>query len=101
MGIDIGMGGFGGAIAANIYRSKDSPRFRLGRALLPRLPFNMFTGTRLDPPDWLELMFICIGLIAIPIAILSYLHNNRKRDEIQSSGEKKEYSNQQLRAMGG
>ena len=37
MGIDIGMGGFGGTIAANIYRSKDSVwavRFS------PRLPFN-------------------------------------------------------------
>ena len=40
LGVAIGMANFSGAIAANIYRSKDSPRFRLGRTLsIPPLPF--------------------------------------------------------------
>ena len=33
MAIHIGIGNFSGAIAANIYRSRDSPRFLLGRTL--------------------------------------------------------------------
>ena len=31
MALHIGIGNFSGAIAANIYRERDSPRFRLGR----------------------------------------------------------------------
>ena len=31
MGLHIGIGNFGGAIASNIYRPQDSPRFVLGR----------------------------------------------------------------------
>ena len=49
-------------------------------------------------------MFVGIGLITVPIAILSYIRINRKRDEIErealEKGEKKKYSNQQLREMG-
>jgi len=33
MAIHIGVRNFSGAIAANIYRSKDSPHFRVGRTL--------------------------------------------------------------------
>ena len=49
-------------------------------------------------------MFVSIGFIAVPIAIISYIHINRKRDKIQQEalekGEKNKYSNQQLREMG-
>lgn len=31
MAIQIGVGNFSGAIASNIYRSQDSPRFLIGR----------------------------------------------------------------------
>ena len=34
MALQIGIGNFSGAIAANIYRTKDAPRFILGRKFL-------------------------------------------------------------------
>ena len=49
-------------------------------------------------------MFVGIGLITVPIAVLNYIRINRKRDEIErealEKGERNKYSNQQLRAMG-
>lgn len=84
MAIHIGVGNFGGAIAANIYRSQDSPRFLLGHGL--------------------ELMFVGIGFIAVPVAVLTYLRINKKRDEAQGAsmenGEVKKYTDQELREMG-
>lgn len=84
MALHIGIGNFSGAIAANIYRLKDSPRFVLGHAL--------------------ELMFLGIGLICVPIVVLTYTRINAKRDEIQrrmvEAGEKSKYTDEQLRAMG-
>ncbi|KAF8651375.1 hypothetical protein AX16_004822 [Volvariella volvacea WC 439] len=62
MALHIGIGNFSGAIAANIYRSRDSPRFILGHGL--------------------ELMFVGIGLITVPIVVLSYKRINSKRDKI-------------------
>lgn len=35
MALHIGIGNFAGAIAANIYRGQDSPRFLLGRKFMP------------------------------------------------------------------
>ncbi|KAF8153406.1 MFS general substrate transporter [Crassisporium funariophilum] len=84
MAIHIGIGNFSGAIAANIYRSRDSPRFLVGHGV--------------------ELMFVGLGFIAVPIAILSYIRINNKRDlaqrEALEKGEKNKYTNQQLREMG-
>ncbi|KAF5328441.1 hypothetical protein D9619_013250 [Psilocybe cf. subviscida] len=84
MALHIGIGNFSGAIAANIYRAQDSPRFLLGHGL--------------------ELMFVGIGFIATPIVILSYMRINKKRDEAQrealESGETNKYTNKQLREMG-
>jgi len=84
MALQIGIGNFSGAIAANIYRLKDSPRFILGHAL--------------------ELMFLSIGLISVPIVILTYTRINANRDEIQrrmmEDGEKSAHTDEQLRAMG-
>ena len=55
-------------------------------------------------PDGVELMFVGIGFIAVPIVILSYLRINKKRDEAQrvnlENGAVKKYTNQQLREMG-
>ena len=49
-------------------------------------------------------MFVAIGFITVPIAILSYMRINRKREEIGrealEKGEKNKYSNQRLREMG-
>ncbi|KAH0825877.1 hypothetical protein J3R83DRAFT_7747, partial [Lanmaoa asiatica] len=61
MAFHIGFGNFSGAIAANVYRSQDSPGFILGHAL--------------------ELMFVCIGLIVVPIFVISYGRINHERDE--------------------
>jgi len=84
MALQIGIGNFSGAIAANIYRSRDSPRFILGHSL--------------------ELMFVGLGFVAVPIAILAYTRINAKRDEMErqrlESGEKNRYTDQQIREMG-
>ncbi|XP_006457076.1 hypothetical protein AGABI2DRAFT_188790 [Agaricus bisporus var. bisporus H97] len=84
MAIQIGVGNFSGAIASNIYRSQDSPRFLVGHGV--------------------ELMFVGMGLICVPAAVLSYVRINKKRDELQrealEKGEANKYTPQQLREMG-
>ena len=54
--------------------------------------------------DSLELMFVGIGFITIPIIVISYARINKSRDEAQrlaiERGEKDKYTNQQLREMG-
>ncbi|PPR02802.1 hypothetical protein CVT26_009588 [Gymnopilus dilepis] len=84
MAMHIGIGNFSGAIASNIYRSKDSPRFLVGHGC--------------------ELMFVGIGFVTVPIAVLAYIHINRKRDaaerEALERGESNKYTPQQLREMG-
>ncbi|TFK32744.1 MFS general substrate transporter [Crucibulum laeve] len=84
MALHIGIGNFSGAFACNIYRSQDAPRFVLGHGI--------------------ELMFIGIGFICLPIAVISYIRINEQRDVLRKEalerGEKNKYSNQQLREMG-
>ncbi|OJA09402.1 hypothetical protein AZE42_11888 [Rhizopogon vesiculosus] len=84
MAIVIGIGNFGGAIAAVIYRSQDSPRFIIGHAV--------------------ELMFVGIGLIFLPIVVFLYKRINGQRDAAESlalqRGEKVRYSDQELRELG-
>lgn len=49
-------------------------------------------------------MFVGIGLMAIPIAIVSYSRINKRRDEAQNlaleRGETNKYTNQQIRELG-
>ncbi|KAG5636842.1 hypothetical protein H0H81_006635 [Sphagnurus paluster] len=84
MALQIGIGNFSGAIAANIYRTQDAPRYVVGHAL--------------------ELMFVGIGFISVPIAVLTYIRINNKRDALQKaaeeSGELSKYSEQDIRRMG-
>ncbi|KAH7908986.1 MFS general substrate transporter [Hygrophoropsis aurantiaca] len=84
MALHIGIGNLSGAIASNIYRTQDSPRFILGHGL--------------------ELMFVGIGFITLPIVLLLYKRINHQRDEVErlahERGEKLQYSAQELRELG-
>ncbi|KAF9523178.1 MFS general substrate transporter [Crepidotus variabilis] len=80
MATHIGIGNFIGAIAANIYRSQDSPRFILGHAL--------------------EIVFVGIGLFTLPILILIYTRINAKREQKRLAQGSKQYSVQELRELG-
>ncbi|KIJ64862.1 hypothetical protein HYDPIDRAFT_153698 [Hydnomerulius pinastri MD-312] len=74
MALQITVGNLGGAVASNIYRTQDEPRYILGHGL--------------------AIMFISIGLVALPITILTYKRINSQRDRAellgQSKGEKVE-----------
>ncbi|KIJ12921.1 Anion:Cation symporter family protein [Paxillus involutus ATCC 200175] len=60
MALQLGAANLGGMAACNIYRSQDEPRYLLGHGL--------------------EIMFISIGLIAIPIIVLAYKRMNAQMD---------------------
>ncbi|KAH9919549.1 MFS general substrate transporter [Fomitopsis serialis] len=60
MAVQIGIGNLASLIVSNIYLSKDAPRYVMGHAL--------------------ELMFIGIGLINLPILVVLYKWENTKRD---------------------
>ncbi|KAK0185190.1 MFS general substrate transporter [Armillaria mellea] len=78
MATQIGIGGFSGAIASNIYRTQDSPRFILGHAL--------------------ELMFVGIGLVCVPVAVIRYKRINANREKEMQEG--MNYSREELKRMG-
>ncbi|KAI0708311.1 MFS general substrate transporter [Earliella scabrosa] len=78
MAMHIGIGNFGGAIASNIYRTQDAPRYILGHAL--------------------ELMFVGIGFIVLPITVITYKRINARRDALVREGVS--YTPEQLRRMG-
>jgi len=84
MAVHIGVGNFGGAIASNIYRTQDSPRYIVGHGI--------------------ELMFVGIGFIAVPLGIISYWRINKRRDANERAalerGEPLKYSAQELRELG-
>lgn len=80
MALHIGIGNFGGAIASNIYRSQDSPRFILGRTSSHSgCCYCIYFLTLIS--DALEFIFVGIGLICVPIAVLTYIKINNKRDK--------------------
>nr|GAT49245.1 predicted protein [Mycena chlorophos] len=80
MALHIGIGNFSGAIASNIYRTQDTPRFLVGHGC--------------------ELMFVGIGLICVPIAVLAYTRINRRRDELAKPSDAPVYTKAELREMG-
>ncbi|KAL6302244.1 MFS general substrate transporter [Sparassis latifolia] len=82
MALQIGLGNFGGAIACNIYLSKDSPRYIMGHAL--------------------ELMFIGIGFIVVPITVFNYRRINARRDRLlrEAGEEGVKYTREELLRMG-
>ncbi|KAJ7646876.1 MFS general substrate transporter [Roridomyces roridus] len=84
MALHIGIGNFAGAFASNIYRTQDKPRYIIGHAC--------------------ELMFIGIGLITLPMAVIIYKRINYQRDEAArvalEKGEANMYTPRELREMG-
>ena len=103
MALQIGIGNFGGAIASNIYRTQDAPRYVLGRAYLFLLVFLDISNTKGTPAvDGIELMFVGIGFIALPIVVLAYVRINARRDAAVKEAEEKgiKLSPEQLRRLG-
>ncbi|KII95429.1 hypothetical protein PLICRDRAFT_98827 [Plicaturopsis crispa FD-325 SS-3] len=84
MALHIGIGNFSGAISSNVYRTQDAPRYIIGHGI--------------------ELMFIGIGFVSVPIAVVAYMRINAKRDAVErlalESGERQKYTVQELRDMG-
>ncbi|KAI0073057.1 MFS general substrate transporter [Panus rudis PR-1116 ss-1] len=82
MALHIGIGNFSGAIASNIYRTQDAPRYLIGHGV--------------------ELMFVGIGFISLPIAVMLYMRINAARDVKQKEMEEQgiKYSAEELRRMG-
>ncbi|KAI0761386.1 MFS general substrate transporter [Trametes elegans] len=87
-GIAIGMqvmfANAGGAIACNIYRIRDAPRYLLGHGV--------------------EMGFVGMGLTLLPIVVITYMRDNARRDaalcEAEDRGLKVEYPPEELRRMG-
>ncbi|KAJ3924508.1 MAG: hypothetical protein NXY57DRAFT_908020, partial [Lentinula lateritia] len=82
MALHIGIGNFSGAIASNIFRTQDKPRFIL---------------------DAIELMFVGIGLICLPITVIIYSRINKKRAHFMSrvaDGLERKPSPEELRELG-
>ncbi|KAJ8469685.1 hypothetical protein ONZ45_g16812 [Pleurotus djamor] len=84
MALHIGIGNMSGAVASNIYRSQDSPRYLVGHGV--------------------ELMFVGIGFISVPVVVLLYKRINAQRDreerEALENGEKARYTVEELRKLG-
>ena len=98
MALHIGIGNFSGAIASNIFRTQDSPRFKLGRELsFPKASACAYSS------DGLELMFVGIGFVCVPIAVITYIRINAKRDRLEQEaaerGDRK-LSPRELRRLG-
>ena len=102
MALHIGIGNFSGAIASNIYRTRDEPRYVLGRESFRCVSAHALGLYYLA--DGLEMMFVGIGLITLPTAVLLYKRVNAQRDVIArlefETGDKKIYTSQELRDMG-
>jgi len=84
MALHIGIGNFSGAIASNIYRTRDHPRYIYGHGV--------------------ELIFVGIGFIAVPMVAFLYRRINAQRDRMLQfeieGGIKKIYTDHEMRELG-
>lgn len=67
-------------MASNFYRKPDAPRFILGHAL--------------------ELGFIVAGIVATLTLVFFYDRNNKSRDKKMSEGAERNYTQEELSALG-
>ena len=102
MALHIGIGNFGGAIASNIYRTQDAPRYILGRTSFPFFSRCQLASLTSNVSDGLELMFVGIGYIAVPITVIAYKRINARRTALVRDAVEKgiRYSPEELRRMG-
>jgi C4-dicarboxylate transporter len=80
MAIQIGIGNLGGAMAANFYRAKDAPHYRLGHGL--------------------EIMFIVLASISGVCVLIYYTRQNSKREKEVREGVYDNWTLEQLNALG-
>lgn len=80
MATHIGIGNFGGAIASNIFRTQDAPRYAVGH------------GT--------EIGFLGMGLLVVPLLMVLYTRINKRREREASAPDARKLSTQELRRMG-
>lgn len=80
MAAHIGIGNFGGAIASNIFRTQDAPRYIIGHGV--------------------ELGFLGIGLIVVPLLVVLYMRINARRDKDARGSVAQEMSVHDLRELG-
>ncbi|RPD60526.1 MFS general substrate transporter [Lentinus tigrinus ALCF2SS1-6] len=80
--IQVIFGNSGGAIASNVYRVTDAPRYLLGHGM--------------------EIMIVTVGLTLLPIAVLSYWRiNARKERRLREVEEKRvKFSPEEVRKLG-
>ncbi|KAB5511617.1 major facilitator superfamily transporter [Coniochaeta sp. 2T2.1] len=71
---------YGGAMASNFYRAKDSPRYKLGHSL--------------------EIGFICVGILATLIQVAGYRMINQKREKKMAEGGESLCTAEEMSAQG-
>ncbi|KAF5093834.1 hypothetical protein D0Z03_002272 [Geotrichum reessii] len=80
MAFQIGAGNLGGAVASNIYRAADAPRYKLGHGI--------------------ALAMCCTGLIGGLILLLGYHLSNKKKIKEWRSGKYNDYTMEELSQLG-
>lgn len=88
------IGNFGGAFAANIYRTQDAPRYIIGRKPFPQ--FSLDSSLKIGA-DAIELMFVGIGFITLPLVVYLYKRINAKREREMGQVQ---YTEKELKEMG-
>lgn len=99
--LQIGIGNIAGIAASNIYRTNDAPGYKLGRKSQDSLV--KFTFCLTLSTDGIELGFVGMGLVVLPIIVTTYRRINARREAIlKEAGESGglQYTDEELRSMG-
>lgn len=101
LALHVGIGNVAGIAASNIYRTRDAPRYKLGRKLHPGFAIGFRSLT--PSTDAIELGLVGMGLIVLPIMVITYKRINAQREAIMKrAGESggSQYTDEELRKMG-